>query len=482
MRSMFVKLFLSFWLILILGGAVSVTIFFTFHNHSIELFKKDMAEKFDNNLAKLIVLSGRAAQEIYICGGKTEYKNYINGLVEGAHTRIFLIGDDNRTITGAEVSNELLKLAEKARKNTEVSIQKSGDILTVSKSLGTNNSKSTVVIGVHTIGPPPGMPSEGKDWPFFAGFPPPFFARGEMIRTAIMLIMVSGVCYVLARSLTIPIRKLQKTAQQIAGGDYTVRVGQILGRTGNEIADLGRDFDIMVDRTETLISSQKRLLRDISHELRSPLARLNVALALAKKRLDAEEDSSLNKIGHEADRLNELIGQLLTLTRLESGAGIPTAAEPVKLNKLLSEVAKDVDFEATGNGRGVRIVSSQEITVTGSRELLRRAIENIVRNAAHYTAKSTMVDISLSTRGKEVKITVTDSGPGVPQQDLPHLFEPFYRVAKARERQTGGMGIGLAIAEQAIKAHKGSVIVQNRIDREGLIVYITLPLQTTGGR
>ena len=473
---MFLKLFLSFWLVLILGGAVSVTIFFTFQNHSNELFKKDMFEKLDTNLAKLIVLSGRAAQQIYICGGKTEYENYINGLVEGAHTRIFLIGDDNQTITGAEVPKELLTLAEKARKNTEASIQKSGDILTVAKSLETNSTKPTVVVGIHTIGPPPGMPAEGKDWPFFTGFPPPFFARGEMIRATIMLIVVSGVCYVLARSLTIPIRKLQKTAQQIAGGDYSVRVGKILGRTGNEITDLGRDFDIMVDRTETLISSQKRLLRDISHELRSPLARLNVALALAKKRLDAEDDSSLNRIGQEADRLNELIGQLLTLARLESGAGLPTAAEPVKLNKLLSEVAKDVDFEAISNGRGVRIVSSQEITMTGSRELLRRAIENIVRNAAYYTAQNTMVEISLSTRGKEVDITVVDSGPGVPQQDLPHLFEPFYRVAKARERQTGGMGIGLAIAEQAIKAHKGSVVAQNRNDRKGLIVSITLPL------
>ena len=164
MRSMFLKLFLSFWLVLILGGAVSVTIFFTFQNHSNELFKKDMFEKLDTNLAKLIVLSGRAAQQIYICGGKTEYENYINGLVEGAHTRIFLIGDDNQTITGAEVPKELLTLAEKARKNTEASIQKSGDILTVAKSLETNSTKPTVVVGIHTIGPPPGMPAEGKDW------------------------------------------------------------------------------------------------------------------------------------------------------------------------------------------------------------------------------------------------------------------------------------------------------------------------------
>jgi len=128
-----------------------------------------------------------------------------------------------------------------------------------------------------------------------------------------MLVVLSVFCYFLACSLTIPIRRLQKTTQQIAGGDYSVRVGKNLGRTGNEIADLGRDFDIMVDRTEKVINAQKRLLRDISHELRSPLARMNVALELAKSRFNAEDDKSLQKMGLESDRLNQLIGHLLTL-------------------------------------------------------------------------------------------------------------------------------------------------------------------------
>jgi two-component system sensor histidine kinase CpxA len=144
---------------------------------------------------------------------------------------------------------------------------------------------------------------------------------------------------------------------------------------------------------------------------------------------------------------------------------------------LLLEIAGDVDFEAASNGRGVKIVSSEEVTVTGSRELLRRAIENIVRNAAHYTAKNTRVEISLSVEGKEAEIWVVDYGAGVPEQDLPHLFEPFYRVAKARERETGGAGIGLAIAEQAVKAHGGRMTARNGDDHNGLIVTITLPLQ-----
>jgi signal transduction histidine kinase len=512
MRSMFFKLFLGFWLTMILGGVVSVAVISTFRHLSVEVLKSDMTRKFDENMARLIVLSGQAAREMYRCGGQREYENYINGLAEGARIRISLIRDDNRTITGDKISDEFVNLADSARKHPEVSLKKSGETLTVSKHLTTMDGDSSVVIGVHTFGPPPGMPPppdgrelrifgpppgippppegrvhifgpppgmppppEGREPDALAGFIPPLFGRGELIRTTIMLIVVSGVCYFLARSLTTPIRKLQKTTQQIAGGDYSARVGKSLGRTGNEIADLGRDFDLMVERTEKAINGQKRLLRDISHELRSPLARLNVALELAKKRFNADDDSSLKKIGQESDRLNELIGQLLILTRLESGDGIHTVA-PVNLTRLLREVAEDVDFEASGNGRGVKVMSTTEITVNGSQELLRRAIENIVRNAAQYTAKNTQVEIVLSAGEKEAEIKVIDFGPGVPEHDLPHLFEPFYRVAEARERQSGGVGIGLAITEQAVKAHGGRVVAHN--GDEGLIVTITLPLLT----
>jgi signal transduction histidine kinase len=494
MRSMFVRLFLGFWLTMILGGAVSVVVISTFQHLSIEVFKSDMTRKFDDNMARLIILSGQAAREMYRCGGQMEYENYINGLAEGARIRISLIRDDNRTITGDTISDEFVSLADSARKQADVFLRKSGETLTVAKHLTTKDGGSSVVIGMHTFGPPPGMPpppggrtlhifgpppppppDEG-DLHIFKRIIPPFFGRGEIIRTLIMLIVVSAVCYLLARSLTMPIRKLQKTSQQIAGGDYSARVGKSLGRTGNEIADLGRDFDIMVEHTEKMINAQKRLLRDISHELRSPLARLNVALALAKKRFNADDDNALKKIGQEADRLNELIGHLLILTRLESGAGIHTV-EAVNLASLLREVAGDVDFEASGNERGVKIVSLKEVAVSGSRELLRRAIENVVRNAAQYTAKNTQVEIMLSSGEKEAEIRVTDYGPGVPEHDLPHLFTPFYRVAEARERQSGGAGIGLAITDQAVKAHGGKVTARNRDDRKGLIVTITLPLQ-----
>lgn len=482
MRSMFWRLFLSFWLTMILGGAMSVAVISTFQHLSIELLRDDMSRKMDENLANLIVLSGQAALQMYRCGGRAEYETFVSGLTEGAGIEIQLVGADNRAITGEPLPGELVRLADRARSEHRLYSDKTATSLTVAKELPAAGDGSPVVVGVHTFGPPPGMRQPGgKEPPLFVRMLPPFFGHGEIVRSAIMLLMVSAVCYLLARSLATPIRRLQKTAQRIAGGDYSARVGSSLGRPANEIADLGRDFDIMVDRTESVINSQKRLLRDISHELRSPLARLNVALELAKKRFDAENDGLLAKIGQEADRLNELIGHLLTLARLESGAG-PRITEPVDLAGLLAQVAADTDFEVSRSGRGVAVLAAAGATVAGSGELLHRALENIVRNAARYTAPGTRVEVALTVRDDQAVISVRDSGPGVPEADLPHLFEPFYRVAKARERETGGAGIGLAIAMQAVKAHGGTVVVKNAVPPPGLTVTITIPIITLVAR
>ncbi len=485
MRSMFWRLFLSFWLIMILGGFVSFIVISTFRHLSIEVLRDDMSRKMDENMTKLIVLSGKAALQIYRCGGGDEYGAFIGELRDGAGVDIQLVGADNQSITGEPLQEKQIQLVEKARKEHRIFQEKMATSLTVAKEITIKDGENIVVIGAHAFGPPPGMggpppgmrgPGRGKP-PFFARMPPPFFGPGEIIRTVIMMLMVSVVCYLLARSLVIPIRRLQKIAQRITGGDYSARVGDGLGRAGNEIADLGRDFDVMVERTETVINSQKRLLRDISHELRSPLARLKVALEIAKKRLNGEHDSALVKIGQEADRLNVLIGHLLILSRLESGAG-PTIMEEVDLAELLREVAADADFEASLCNRGVTLVAVAEASVAGARELLLRAIENIVRNAVRYTAAGTQVEIVLAIHDGKALISICDYGPGVPEDDLAHLFEPFFRVAKARERQTGGVGIGLAIAMQAVKVHGGTVAVQNASHPYGLKVTITLPLAT----
>jgi len=473
---MFWKLFLSFWLTILLGGAMSFVAISTFGQHFHLGLPFDMARRADEHLTKLTVLYGRAALQLFQNGSQAEYDAFVLGLSKDAGIDISLAGPDNRSIAGEPLPAELANLVERARHAPQALVEKTNTGLRIAGRLADRNGDTApLAICQLAFGPPPGgRPPGGREPPLLARLLPPFFGPGEIVRTAMMLIVVSVVCYLLAGSLATPIRRLQQTARRIAGGDYSARVGAGLGRPGNELAELGRDFDIMVERTEAVIDSQKRLLRDISHELRSPLARLHVALELAKRRFDAEEDGALARIGTEADHLNELIDHLLILSRMEAKAG-SESIDPVDLTGLLREVARDGDFEAAWSGRGVEIIASTAATVMGSRDLLRRAVENVIRNGARYTAPDTRVEISLTVWDGQVLIAVRDYGPGVPEADLPHIFEPFYRVAKARERQTGGTGLGLAIALQAIKAHGGTISAQNALPKTGLLVTISLP-------
>lgn len=294
---------------------------------------------------------------------------------------------------------------------------------------------------------------------------------------ALVSFFVGGlVCLGLAWHLTAPVRRLRAAVQQFAGGELTARVWA--GRGGDEITALGRDFDIMAERIEGLMTAQRQLLRDISHELRSPLTRLNVALDLVMQRSGPEVKGVLDRIEREAVRLNDLIGQLLTLTKISTGGDLMLRG-PVSLTRLVREIAADADFEAHMQHRSVRAVAEDELIIQGVEEILRQGIENVVRNAVRYTAEQTQVDITVSRRsgrsGDEVVIRVRDHGPGVPQSALSQLFLPFYRVADARDRQSGGTGIGLAITERAVHLHNGTVTAVNAQDG-GLIVDIVLPI------
>jgi two-component system sensor histidine kinase CpxA len=226
-----------------------------------------------------------------------------------------------------------------------------------------------------------------------------------------------------------------------------------------------------------LLLSRQQLLRDISHELRSPLARLGVALELARRDGAGRNASFLDKIGIEAERLNDLIGQLLALTRLEGNGATPERAS-VDLAELLERISMDADFEAAPRSRQVRLTMRQRVSINGNRELLHRAIENVVRNGVWYTAEGTAVEIVLDSRKingqEEAVITVLDHGPGVPEESLSSLFRPFYRVGEARDRQSGGAGVGLAIAERAIRLHGGTIAAANHAPG-GLRITIVLP-------
>jgi two-component system sensor histidine kinase CpxA len=323
----------------------------------------------------------------------------------------------------------------------------------------------------------------GGDYTVLSELPPPMpmerFFQPELLgfRLAVSFIVAGIFSYLLARSLTKPILKLRKATRQFAGGALATRVGSILETRKDEIADLGWDFDTMAERIEALVGAQQRLLRDISHELRSPLARLNVALELARRRSGGDPGNALDRIERESERLNELITELLTLTLLESGTE-KIEKSPIDIERLVESVVEDSNFEARDRNRLVEIVSSRKIMVNGSEEMLRRAVENVVRNAIRYTDEATAVEVSLDTRVMDGQLSAVirmrDHGPGVPEESLSQVFKPFYRVEDDRGRLTGGTGIGLAITERSVQLHGGTITVANA-SGGGLMVEMVLP-------
>ncbi len=296
-------------------------------------------------------------------------------------------------------------------------------------------------------------------------------------RIATIILIAGLVCYGLARYLTSPVRKLQRAARRLAQGDLETRVGSSVGKRNDEFGDLAEDFDLMADRIQQLILAQRRLLGDISHELRSPLSRLTVALELAGKNAGPGATGYLERIRTETERMNELIGQLLALSRLENKD--PVGDSAVALHEIVQSVVADAQFEAASSNRSVRLSAVEECTVTGSADLLRSAIENVVRNAIRYTPEQTAAEVRLKVEhhpsGGQAIVEIRDYGPGAPDETLEQIFEPFYRVDEARDRRSGGTGLGLAIAARAVHLHGGSIAASNAAGG-GLLVEIRLPL------
>lgn len=294
----------------------------------------------------------------------------------------------------------------------------------------------------------------------------------------IALLTATGTWYWYYRSVMLPLRRLRQVTQQLARGELSARLGEGLTERRDEVADLGRDVDRMAERIESLVSAHQRLIRDVSHELRSPLARLNVALELARQTAGPTFNAPFDRIDRESERLNELISQLLMLTKLENESTTVQRTE-LDIAALISEVSQDVDFEAQSNDRRVLATIAGPQQLKGNRELLRQALENLVRNAARYTAAGTAVEISLRKRESGgcswAHIEVRDRGPGVPESELYDIFRPFYRVNDARERQSGGTGVGLAISDRAVRLHGGSLRAFNA-PGGGLIMEMELPL------
>src|SRR5271167_3469579 len=325
---------------------------------------------------------------------------------------------------------------------------------------------------------------DGKRYTLVLELPPGpsvFFGTHDIPGLGIgIAVLTSGlICYLLAWSMTSPVTRLRKAAQTLAAGDLSARTGAPVAGRHDELTELMRDFDRMADRIEGLVDSQSRLLKDVSHELRSPLARLSVALGLARQKATPEIEGPLNRIELEADRLNQLIQRLLTIARLESGTdGLRKST--VSLRELVEQVAHDAEYESLGRRCQVIADEADEFLVEADPDLLRSAVENVVRNATRYTAEGTTVEVRLERQqaggggADEIIMRVLDSGPGVPDEELQKIFEPFYRLDDARNRQTGGAGLGLSIADRAIRLHGGQLRASNRKEG-GLEIEIRIP-------
>ena len=275
-------------------------------------------------------------------------------------------------------------------------------------------------------------------------------------------------CYWLALNLTHPVRELQKAVERFGQGDLSARLNST---RRDELGQLARAFARMATRIETLLAAERRLLLDISHELRSPLARLGVAVELARSGDDTE--SALNRIQKESDRLNALVGQLLQVTRAE-GDPASLRRDPIRLDQLVAQLVDDARIEAAARDCQIEYQSPGPVTMAGDAELLRRAIENVIRNAIRYSPMHDVVRVSLRRDNGRAIVDVRDNGPGVPDEALPRLFDAFYRVEPDRGRASGGIGLGLSIARRAIELHKGKIRAQNA--KPGLEVVMEFPV------
>lgn len=284
--------------------------------------------------------------------------------------------------------------------------------------------------------------------------------------------------YLLARYFSKPIAALKWGFQEVGAGRLDCRISPTLKGRRDELADLGHAFDQTVTQLDSLINSQKRLLHDVSHEVRSPLARMQLAIDLLEQQPERQKEL-LQRIGRESARINALMAEVLTLARLETAATWPMD-DRIDLVELIEEVVSDVRFEAAEKPcRFQAELPAAPVLIQGNIELLHRALENILRNAIRYTAIETVVTIVLHAQADAWCIEICDEGPGIPEARLPHVFEPFERASQAEDgRRDQGYGLGLAIAAQTIKMHGGMIAATNRVHQDGcsgLCVAMTLP-------
>jgi len=309
----------------------------------------------------------------------------------------------------------------------------------------------------------------------------PPLSRVAIVRQWCIALLVSGfICYLLTRYLTTPILRLREASQHLAAGELSTRTAAEMERRQDELGSLVRDFNTMADRIEELISRQRQLISDVSHELRSPLARLNVALDIGRQRKG--DDPAFDQMEQDLESMNEMIGRLLSIARLDAST-TPVTMTEVDLSELVSRIVRSAQFELQ-ESNAVHLNMPGQYFVWANAELLHSAIENVMRNAIRYSEGDSPIEVCLRSQefapSNFVRLAIRDHGSGVPESELLNIFQPFYRVAEDRDRLTGGTGLGLAIAERVVRIHGGTIHARNAAP-QGLEVEILLPqLSRTG--
>ena len=471
MHSLFLRIFILFWIAMALIVAASIAVTYTVtarEYESPELRGRTVAIQ---------------ASEVLARGGIGALKEWLGTNKNSVKDRdLYIIGPDGADILGRRLTEGAARRLEFFNRDDPGGREEPG-------------SRDAGSPGPRPSGPPPGNFRPSRAAPQIVSVDgtaytvllvprrPSIFGALSLpgISLAILgiaLVVSALTSWWLAQHLSAPIRRIQEGARALASDSADVslsaglRVSAGLEGRKDEVAVLARDFDAMADQLRANRSAITQLLRDISHELRSPLARMRVALGLARQP-PADLSRQLDRLEREIERLDSLISQVLKLARLH-GTDAPFTREAFDLDEVIEEVVRDANFEGAVKNCRVRMDGAANAAVNGNRDLLRSAIENVLRNAVRYSHQDSLIGVSVARSGTEVSILIRDGGPGVPAKDLERIFEPFYRVAESRDRDTGGEGIGLAITAQVMKAHGGSASAANR--REGgLEVRLSLP-------
>ena len=312
---------------------------------------------------------------------------------------------------------------------------------------------------------PKSMPEQNKD----------IFIKQTKNMFPLLLLVCAVLCFLMARYLAKPIVELQEASQKFAKGDFSHKITKEAMARYDEIGDLASDFNNMASKIEALINSQRRLFNDISHELRSPLARMQVGIELLQMKVPESEKPLVERLNKDVNRMNALIEEVLQFSKLENKQ-ISGPSEEVNLAKALENVCADAEFENKNKHKGVRLEIKQECSIKGNSVLLERAFENIIRNGLRFTPENSIVEVSLEKIDNKAIINISDQGPGVPDDQINKIFDPFYCIKTDRNPQQGGIGLGLCIALKAVQIHNGTIKISNR-PQGGLLATIELPLE-----